>query len=481
MSTAPARTPDAFDRFGAELAEMVNPIVVKEIRQGLRTRVFWVFFTLMLVSCLFIALTAFASNDGVGQSAGKPTFIAVFVCLAAVQFFVIPYTAYRSMVREAEDETWVLLTLTGLGPRSILAGKLGSFVLQGLLYASAAAPFLLFSYFLNGIDLPTIALGLLLAAGYSVFLVSVSVSLATLAESRLIRSLLHFVVLGVLFNAFGFGIGGAFGLEELAQKFGGSTEFWLITSAVLFVLLSTGALLFEAAASRLSLATENYARGPRLAYLAQFLGGVLFFILNFWASGDPELFSVASVVASAYAVFVGIFVVSDRDGSATVHWEKGRPLSLLKPGALRGFAFVVGLLLLALLVFVALTFDSKSMGGREQRVLLAAPAYALILLTAPILLSRVITHPPSQTPALIRILFIGVLVILVGFPPLVGEAFATADDPVINCLNPLLGLINIGKNSWDESVVLMIFAWTVALLLTVITTISLRARDKQWL
>ena len=36
----------------------------------------------------------------------------------------------------------------------ILSGKLGSSVLQGSLYASAATPFLLFSYFLNGIDLP---------------------------------------------------------------------------------------------------------------------------------------------------------------------------------------------------------------------------------------------------------------------------------------------------------------------------------------
>ena len=203
MSAEALRAPDAFDRFGERLADRVNPIVVKEVRQGLRTRVFWIFFSLMLVACLFISLFAFAASDGIADRAGQATFIAYFVCLGFVQFFVIPYAAYRSMSREAEDETWVLLTLTGIGPRRILAGKLGSSVLQGMLYASAATPFLLFSYFLNGIDLPTIIVGVVVSMGYQVFLVSVSVSLATLAESRLVRALLHFVLLGVLLQGAG--------------------------------------------------------------------------------------------------------------------------------------------------------------------------------------------------------------------------------------------------------------------------------------
>jgi len=44
------RTPDALDVFGARLADRINPIVVKELRQHLRTRTFWVFFSLMLLA-----------------------------------------------------------------------------------------------------------------------------------------------------------------------------------------------------------------------------------------------------------------------------------------------------------------------------------------------------------------------------------------------------------------------------------------------
>ena len=84
-----AATPDAFDRFGEKLADTVNPIVVKEVRQGLRTRVFWLFFSLMLVVNLFISLVCFAMAEE-NANIGKGAFIAFFVVLAFVQFFIIP-------------------------------------------------------------------------------------------------------------------------------------------------------------------------------------------------------------------------------------------------------------------------------------------------------------------------------------------------------------------------------------------------------
>jgi hypothetical protein len=137
LSAAPAT---AWDRFSGSVSERLNPIVVKEVRQGLRTRVFGIFFGLMLLACVCISLVAWATASEVGYDAGKGFFIAFFVALGVVQFFIIPYTAYRSMAREREDDTWVLLTLTGLGPRRILRGKLSSFIVQGMLYGSAAGP-----------------------------------------------------------------------------------------------------------------------------------------------------------------------------------------------------------------------------------------------------------------------------------------------------------------------------------------------------
>ncbi|HLM47157.1 MAG TPA: ABC transporter permease, partial [Myxococcaceae bacterium] len=138
----------------ARLGDRLNPLVVKEVRQGLRSRVFWASFGLMLLACLIISMVAYANVRDSGLSThGQGFFLAFFVCLGVVHFFIIPYSAYRSLAREREDETWVLLILTGLGPRRILRGKVASFLVQAGLYASAVGPFLLFSYYLNGIDL----------------------------------------------------------------------------------------------------------------------------------------------------------------------------------------------------------------------------------------------------------------------------------------------------------------------------------------
>lgn len=475
-----ATTPDAFDRWGERVADRVNPIVVKEVRQGLRTRVFWVFFSLMLVGCLAISLFAWAANDGIADDTGQYAFVAYFVALGFVQFFVIPYASYRSMAREAEDETWVLLTLTGLGPRRILAGKLASAVLQGALYASAATPFLLFSYFLNGIDLPTIVVGVIVATGYQVFLVAVAVSLATLAESKLVRALLHFVLLGVLLQGLGFGIGGAVTLGEVARRASSSAEFWLAAGSVLFGVVTTGVLLFESAAARLALPTEDYVRGPRLAYAVQFLGMLGLFLAGWRLSGEAEVLTAASVAVSVYATFVGLFVGSDRDGMAKLHWATGSRYALLKPGGYRGLLFVVGLLALATAVLAFLGLREASFDEGALRVLLAAPAFALVMLCLPWLVARWVPHPPWQTPAMVRIVFLGLLVLMTGVPPLLGEIISEADDVVLNALNPIVGLINIERRDADGPA-LMLLAWGIAGGLLAWTLSSLRSRDTEWL
>ncbi len=480
VSAERPREPDAFDRFAEQLADRINPIVVKEVRQGLRTRVFWIFFSLMLVACLFISLFAFAASEGSGDQMGQATFIAYSVCLGFVQFFVIPYAAYRSMAREAEDETWVLLTLTGIGPRRILAGKLGSSVLQGVLYASAATPFLLFSYFLNGIDLPTIMAGVVISMGYQVFLVSVSVSLATLAESRLVRSLLHFVLLGVLLQGLGFGIGGAVWIGEFAQKMTSTAAFWLTLLSVLFGMVTTGLLLFESAAARLSLATEDYARGPRVVYALQFIGAALLFVWGWVISGEAEVLTTGCVTLSVYATLVGLFVESDRDGMAKLHWVTGGRYSLLKPGGLRGFVLVISLLMVMAGAFFGLALGEGKLAMGAMLVLLAAPAFALMMLSLPLVVARWIPHPPWQTPAMIRLVFLGLLVLMTGVPPLIGEIVSDAGDLFLNALNPVIGLINIERQA-DDAMPLVLLVWGIAVALGLSAFFSLRARDTEWL
>lgn len=471
------RPPDALDRLGIAIADRINPIVVKELRQHLRTRTFWVFFSLMLLSCLGISMVAFvAANES--EKAGMATFFAFYVTLSIVQHFVIPYTAYRSMAREQEDETWVLLSLTGLGPRRILAGKLSSFVLQGLLYASAAAPFLLFSYYLNGIDLPTIALAITVGAAFQVFLVSVAVSLATLAETKLVRSLLHFVVLGSLAIGVTTGTSLTIALSEELHRATFDTELLLAVASAIFAMVTTALLLFEAAASRLSMATEPYARGPRVMFAIQALGGVGAFCIGWAIDGSDELLAGAAIALSLYVAFVGLFIASDRDSMAKNHWASSSRYALLSPGGLRGFLVTMLVLLVGTAVIVGCYGQETSPDREVLALTLTAPAYVLLYLSAATISARWIPHPPWQTPAMVRLVALGLITVGSGVPPLVGAVLSEPDDRVLNIFNPVVGLVNVTRGG--DPFVQIAVVWSVAAVLGLVALLVLHRKDVRW-
>ena len=76
------------------------------VRQGLRAKVFAIFFGLLLLGCLVVALIAAAEFDRHSSIELGPDYFRLFLAApAVVEFFVIPYTAFRAMSREREDET----------------------------------------------------------------------------------------------------------------------------------------------------------------------------------------------------------------------------------------------------------------------------------------------------------------------------------------------------------------------------------------
>jgi hypothetical protein len=458
MSTA---APDALDRLSEAVAERSNPIVVKEVRQGLRTRAFWVFFILMLVANLFISLVAvaFAQDE---REVGPVAFGAYFAALALVQFFVIPYVAFRSMAREREDETWVLLTLTGLGPRRILRGKLASAVLQGLLYASVAAPFLLFSYYLNGIELPAILVTLAVSVAYQVFLTSIGVSMATLANGRASRAALNFLFLGFLLFAL-FQPTIAFSVAVFGGRGVFSGSGWLYGGALtLFVMVSWAALFYEAAAARLSLATELYTTGPRLTVLVQVLGALGFGLWAARSSGDADPLRVTQNLMQVHLALVGIFLVSDRDGKLARH-ERSRWPSLLKPGALRGFQFIALLSALSTITCTAGTVVLDNNGSLPM--LLGAGCFSLLYLALSGLMAAARPAQIWQRPTLWRAFFFGFGFVVLALTPAMGEIFDVSQtNALLYTLHPVLGMKVLDETGFGPPLVALAGLTAVAVL-----------------
>lgn len=471
------------------LVDRMNPLVVKEVRQGLRARIFWASFGLMLLACLVISLVAYTTvRDTRFGSYGRGFFFAFFFCLGVVHFLLIPYNAYRSLAREREDETWVLLALTGLGPRRILRGKVASFLVQAGLYAAAAGPFLLFSYYLNGIDLPTILLVLVLGALWLTFLTVLSVCAATLADGRLGRALVNFLVVLGLMGATAQGLGAAFALVEEGYRLLRNGWAWVAMGCTLVAMLSYVWLLFETAAARLSLYTENYTRGPRLALAAQMGLGVLLMVAAWLgADRDEDVPMVACILGAAHLAFTGLFVATDLDGQARALRGATRPWSLLRPGALRGLRMVV-VLHVAWVVACALLFQlsmdhGPDWGHRENLMLLVAPAYSLLYLGLALVVGRLPRTDRLAAPVVVRVLYFCLVGLGGTLPPLVAVLLGReADQPLLNLLNPFVGLVNFGERRNGETLMnleLVAFVWAVALLLVLAADRALAQRERQ--
>jgi hypothetical protein len=475
---------------GERLGDRINPLVVKEVRQGLRTRVFWVCFGLMLLACLLLSLMAYADvRDGGYSPRGQTYFFTYFVCLGLVHFFVIPYSAYRSLAREREDETWVLLALTGMGPRRILRGKVTSFLAQAALYASAVGPFLLFSYYLNGIDLPTILVVLALGGAWVVFLTVLGVCAATLADGRLGRAFVHFVVLGILAGGVMQGLGGAFAIAEGGSRLMREDAFPYVISVALWLMFGYGWLLFETAAARLSLVTEDYSRGPRRALALQMVvSAVVVTVIWLVENQERTVAAVAGVAGALHLTLVGLFLISDVDGQARALRAGTRPWSLLRPGAVRGFRLMLLLFVGWALFCTVLHLSSTDTRDSWQSMLfatVAAAAYPVLFFSVALLVAKMPKSDRLATPVAVRILFISLAGLASVLSPLVALLVdVSVDDALINLLNPIVGLVNFGTHEYltDQpkmSMELLFFICAVAVLAAFAADRALVERERR--
>lgn len=463
--------------FSQRIEDSVGPIVVKEVRQGLRAKVFAIFFGLLLSACLVVALVAVSeAADRSGGELGRGFLAAYLAGLGAVCFFVIPFIAFRSMLREREDETWVLLVLTGLGGRNIVRGKWVSAMSQALLFASACAPFVVFSYFLNGIDLPQILLPLLLSAGWTCLLTGVGIAIATQAHSRLGRTFAHFVALAVLGAGTFAGIGLCFLIADEGNRVLRQESFINFAAGIFVMSLALTVLVLEGAAAGLALASEPASRGPRKALLGVMGVAWGFGLLAFLTrNGTSEAAAAGSVLTSVFLVIAGFFAVSEKDG-----WPRGLDSGgLLKPGAVRSFWLILLLLAGSTILWAALFGQAGHDGsGKRLRTLLGAPLYPALYLSLAAFVGRISPLKRLGEPIATRAAFVLMVSLGAVIPPVVSLVLGgRADDRAINALNPIIGMANFIDRSSSTLDGALVFLAATTLLFVFLGLVALGSRD----
>jgi hypothetical protein len=286
--------------------EWLNPLLVKEVRQALKSRQFSFWFALVLIAAWVWSIADVVYiGPGIAFGANGPDlFYGYYLILATPLLLIVPFAAFRSLTAEREDNTYELVAITALKPRQIVGGKLGSAVAQMLVYFSAIAPCLAFTYLLRGIDVLTI--GWIL---FYTFLASLGFSLcallfATVAKERHWQIVYSVLIIIGLFLALYAAVGWCHDLLRSPRMPFHEPGFWLANLTFLTAYASVFALFYLAAGAQLTFTAENRSTPLRIVMLVQQMllaGWLAFYVAR--VPGRGETYLVIMRAAILYAGF----------------------------------------------------------------------------------------------------------------------------------------------------------------------------------
>lgn len=359
------------------LSDRLNPILVKETRQALKSRQFIVTFLLMLIAAWLISVfgTLAAGDSLEFGSAGRGLFTSYFVVLALAIFVVVPYSAYRGLLNERDQTTLELLNITSLSPRQLIWGKLWSAMAQVFIFYSAIAPFIAFTSMLQGFDVALVAFALGISTLVTLCLTMFTLMLAAIPQNKHLQGLMTgaiflglLFVISMIFSAVPMMLMETLPVDEVG--------FWVAVGMFVVGGLSSFYLFTQIATAHLTFDADNRSTGIRVACTAQF---VLYWSMIAFAQYQlgRTIFSGSDVALVAlwsllYMGICGFFAATETDFiSRRVRRgiPKTRLLRLLAapflPGGHRGFLYLLLHLVLVPALLEALFPGSFALGKWE--------------------------------------------------------------------------------------------------------------------
>ncbi len=424
------------DRWCEQVGDSLNPILVKETRQALKSRQFVTTFSVLLFAAL--AWTVVGSLMLMPQIYTSPSaprlLIGYYIVLAIPMLMVVPLAAYRSLEGEIDDGTLELLSITALSPWHIVLGKLASAMLQMVLYYVALFPCVAYAYTLRGVDLPTTLLMMSVLVVAAILLTVVALFFAPLARTRTGRIVTLLAVMVILLAA-EWAIGAlVIGMILYGNPLSAQWVFFFIL-ATLLISLGLGNLLLTATAAQLTPESENRSTYLRLSmmmlttaiialagFAIQTLGPGAEDVVFYFAVALALLWTIAGAMMAAESPVMTPRIRRELPDSffarATLTW--------LTPGPATGLVFAItNIVVIAAMTVFAIQYvysQPNIYGGRTAISILsgltvAYAAYLVGLLIAVRLVMSVIrvNNNPRVELGLAALIAVAVLVALVPY------------------------------------------------------------------
>lgn len=166
----------------SDFPDWLGPMLVKELRQGLKARAFVTTFVglqIVLVLVTIYHAILYGRNPATFDGNGLG---ALFWALIAVQLLLVtPVRALGALANERKANTLELIYMTGLTPWRIAWGKWASLMFQALLFLMAVLPYAILRYFFGSMNLAEEMLSLGLALLMCALFTAVSLGISGLA------------------------------------------------------------------------------------------------------------------------------------------------------------------------------------------------------------------------------------------------------------------------------------------------------------
>jgi hypothetical protein len=443
-----------------------NPIVVRELRQAVRSRfvtgMLLVFLIVLLVVTGIYALSLQAARFEESLSAGEDVTMWLLGILFYVCMLFVPlYTGLR-LVFERRGTQADLLFITTLSPGAIVRGKMFSAVMLTLLIFSACLPFLTFTYLLRGVDLSGLLLSLLLGFAGIIMMTQIALLISALPMSIVFRILISLGGIGFMGTVAGSLTAAAAGMQYSGITYNG--EFWVGMGMIVAVILMEMGLLYVLTVAALSPPSANrtfpirlYITGVWALLLIVIGGGCLYY--HEW---EAIIFAwlIPMIVLLLCAFVFGLCERQEWGPRIRRHIPSnplGRVVAFLfytgAPGAMLWSAIMVGLTLLIGFVAMALSNSYAFNGWEDMRYFVAAPLYVIAYgLTGLLLWLGVFRRWFGHRHIWVIILGIGFACILV--PGILDLVRSTARHSRYNDISPLMILspmaLFIRSSSFDQ-------------------------------
>lgn len=477
MSVSSAAIVARFERLG----DRFNPIVVKEVRQALKSRQFVLTFLLLLLAAWAGSIFGVSYlGESIDYGSSAVTFYAgFFFALCAATLVIVPFSTFRSIVEERSETTLELLQITALSPKQIVRGKTFSAMVQVLVYYSAIAPFIAFTALLPGFDIVHVTFSMVMLLITALCFCAIALAIGAQARHTTFQAVSSLFVIGLavagMMTFFGFMTAASINI-----RFDESDTWWAL-ALVVFLGLSTGYICEQAAIAQLTFDSDNRSTGIRLAtgtqWLVCWIGLLAFLIVKQQGPMNSNGLTTILTLTAVQITAAGLLFVGAPD-SLSRRVSRGLPRSRAMrmlwapflPGATRGLLHaLLSLVLLAffvMVIFPELTMSRILDDQQATRYSLALAAYSLIYLGAGTFLGRLLRRMGQQIQSyhVLALLALANLLLIVA-AEVIRFLVGVDTPPLIDVVNPVLALRMIadGDRGSVEAVSCLVVTAVVAI------------------